>query len=214
MRNIETGRMRTVGEVLGIAPPKPLPRTIKTGLALTAIRNAINKYDWEDDPHDCDRECRSVYLGSIFSLTPSGKFYMPFACSNVAGCPVCNGSGYAPLTISKRVERRIRNRNSRFRRLAVKRFGMAHEWPEHVIRESDKLNRMMARVNRTCPRCAGMGSAEAHDDEVWREKAEKELDSIGLCLMNGEGDSCDLFAVEWRDKEETDAEESAGMEAT
>lgn len=205
----------TVGEVLGIVQ-KPSPRTIKTGLTLTAIRNEINKYDWEDDPNEPDRECRSVYLGTVFSLMPSGKYYQPFACSNVTLCPVCNGSGHGVQAISKRVARRILSRNRRFRRLAVKRFGAAPDWPAHALRESDKLNRMMAKVKPTCPRCEGLGSAEARDDEVWREKAEIELESIGLCLQNGEGNPCDLFAMEYRDKEldETDAEEAAGMEAT
>lgn len=36
-----------------------------------------------------------VYLGTVFALTPSGKYYMPFACSNVASCPECGGDGHA-----------------------------------------------------------------------------------------------------------------------
>lgn len=36
---------------------------------------------------------RSVYLGSVMSLTPSGKFYMPWATGNLEACPRCGGSG-------------------------------------------------------------------------------------------------------------------------
>jgi hypothetical protein len=36
---------------------------------------------------------QTIYLGSILDLTPSGKFYTPFAHSNVDGCPRCNGNG-------------------------------------------------------------------------------------------------------------------------
>jgi hypothetical protein len=36
---------------------------------------------------------QSVFLGTVFALMPSGKFYLPFACSNVAPCPRCKGTG-------------------------------------------------------------------------------------------------------------------------
>lgn len=36
-----------------------------------------------------------AYLGTVFALTPSGKYYMPFACSNVVSCPECGGDGHA-----------------------------------------------------------------------------------------------------------------------
>ena len=35
----------------------------------------------------------SLFVGTVFSLTPSGKYYMPFACSNVELCPRCKGTG-------------------------------------------------------------------------------------------------------------------------
>jgi hypothetical protein len=34
-----------------------------------------------------------VFVGTVFSLTPSGKYYLPFACSNVDLCPRCKGKG-------------------------------------------------------------------------------------------------------------------------
>ena len=43
---------------------------------------------------DFDDPYMTTYLGSCLSLAPSGKYYMPFACSNVAGdCPFCRGRG-------------------------------------------------------------------------------------------------------------------------
>ena len=30
------------------------------------------------------------YVGSVFSIYPSGKYYLPFACSNVDECSYCN----------------------------------------------------------------------------------------------------------------------------
>ena len=35
----------------------------------------------------------SLFVGTVFSLTPSGKYYLPFACSNVELCPRCKGTG-------------------------------------------------------------------------------------------------------------------------
>jgi len=34
-----------------------------------------------------------AYVGSVFSLLPSGKFYTPWANSNVEPCPRCGGDG-------------------------------------------------------------------------------------------------------------------------
>lgn len=41
--------------------------------------NAIGE-PFEDD---CGNKVKAIFLGSVFSLTPSGKYYTPFACSNV-----------------------------------------------------------------------------------------------------------------------------------
>ena len=35
----------------------------------------------------------SDFLGTVFSIMPSGKYYMPWACSNVNPCPRCKGEG-------------------------------------------------------------------------------------------------------------------------
>ena len=41
-----------------------------------ALRNPHYDPDVEDD-------ICSIFLGTVFALTPSGKYYMPWACSNV-----------------------------------------------------------------------------------------------------------------------------------
>ena len=44
--------------------------------------------------HDMEgNKVQSVFLGTVLDLMPSGKFYLPFACSNVAPCPRCKGTG-------------------------------------------------------------------------------------------------------------------------
>jgi len=32
---------------------------------------------------ECGNKVKGIYLGSVFSLTPSGKYYTPWACGNV-----------------------------------------------------------------------------------------------------------------------------------
>jgi len=50
--------------------------------------------DWERPWHgDAWRRQRSYYLGSILTLSPSGKVYTPWACSNLTPCPRCRGRG-------------------------------------------------------------------------------------------------------------------------
>ena len=45
-------------------------------LKAEALRNPHYDPDVEDD-------ICSIFLGTVFALTPSGKYYMPWACSNV-----------------------------------------------------------------------------------------------------------------------------------
>lgn len=52
-----------------------------------------NGYDNLFIPWDSDSICYSIYIGSVFSIMPSGKFYMPWACSNVNLCSRCKGKG-------------------------------------------------------------------------------------------------------------------------
>jgi hypothetical protein len=35
---------------------------------------------------------RTVYLGTVFGIMPSGKYYEPYANSNVDACPRCKGT--------------------------------------------------------------------------------------------------------------------------
>lgn len=58
-------------------------RTVKmeTGLSNEGIRKALDQEEWIQVERD--REERTIYIGTVFNLTPSGKYYMPWACSNV-----------------------------------------------------------------------------------------------------------------------------------
>jgi hypothetical protein len=79
----------------------------------------FQSWDWEGYRHDCVQSATSkvfdysieeltqsddlvddsgniigrAFIGTVFTLTPSGKYYMPWACSNLEVCGNCNGQG-------------------------------------------------------------------------------------------------------------------------
>jgi len=66
--------------------------SIATGIIWSAVKEDMKN---EDVYYDAENESfyKSVFLGSTLSLCPSGKYYMPFACSNLTPCPDCTGTG-------------------------------------------------------------------------------------------------------------------------
>ena len=58
------------------------------------IESAMQKIDSEESYRDIDgNTLKSVFIGTCFNIMPSGKYYMPFACSNVEKCSNCGGKG-------------------------------------------------------------------------------------------------------------------------
>ena len=56
----------------------------------TEIGDICVSVDWQNE----SIMIASLFLGTVFSLTPSGKFYTPWANGNVEDCPRCHGSGH------------------------------------------------------------------------------------------------------------------------
>jgi hypothetical protein len=168
-------------------------------------KRAIRGWDWarlgakalaaaDDDPSGEGY----VFLGTVFGIMPSGKYYMPWACGNVAGCRQCGGTGD------------VKNGKAdpgawaRLKLLAYeKRMGVMDEygpysdgeWPAETrdwLRSAEDLIRSLAPT-LTCSWCAGLGSHEAAQDEDFREALEEVADHHGLWLTSGEGDPCDLL---------------------
>lgn len=177
---------------------------IESGFYLEKIREALDRGDWEDDYDNPGAQVRRLFLGTVFSLTPSGKYYLPFACSNVTPCPDCRGEGGRPAHRKRRIVKKWAARNAR-RGRRIDRLRAQGAPETTVVRYYRRLHHMQTTI--TCEACAGCGSREAHLDELWREAAERDLESIGAYLENGEGDPCDLFAAEYREAPGTDADE-------
>ena len=162
---------------------------LNIGAILKAMEDADIVEDFDGNPK------KSLYLGTVFSLTPSGKYYMPWACSNLDPCHVCGGKGEIdnPYHLPKLYARA----NDLVQDIIEKwlHVGIYREWPKEIRDKVDWLRDVCDRTKSdlTCPRCDGLGCAEARDDEVWMESLEEDLSDYGMYLESGEGDPCDLF---------------------
>lgn len=92
--------------------------------------NMIANGEAGDDERDEDgNPVARIWLGTFFGVTPSGKMYAPWACSNVAGCNGCNGTGEQKIqSPRKRLARR--RASARFESLTRKRRRRAASLPE------------------------------------------------------------------------------------
>lgn len=145
-----------------------------------------------------------VLLGSL--INPSGKYYVPFAASNVAGdCPVCEGRChvYNPAA-DKAVRNRARDIDYLLTPRLSKRYGFYADWPtvwqKAICGVRDRQESAASRL--TCPMCAGLGSESACDDAEWRTAFDKILLPLKLYLENGEDDSTLYFVCRYTEKPE------------
>jgi len=179
-----------------------MSRHVEVYIDIDGVRKDLETEDWVTDHEYGDgREVRRCYLGSWLALSPSGKIYAPFACSNVDECPVCHGSGDARNPRKARLRKKYRNKAAKLRGWLLRYHGsfMGGTWPEHLRRRLKRWDEL-GRETLTCPRCEGLGSAEAHDDEIFNEGLELYLENEPDLYI--EQDSGDIFVVQYREKEE------------
>lgn len=168
---------------------------VETGINWQAVRSELDREAWEVDRDNDDIETRTIYLGSVLSLYPSGKYYMPFACSNLDACDTCSGTGKAPHRHKRRSVKKWKNAYDRNSAKWQRTHGDG-------LRPCDNaylhycLRHMYAD---DCAACGGVGSREAYLDELYREKLESEADAHGLCITGSEGDGLDVLIAEYRD---------------
>ena len=167
---------------------------------------------------------RRIFLGTVFGLCPSGKYYMPWAYSNVDPCPKCEGSGV--LNDSPWLWPTCESCEGRGWRYIVTLARLRGESLDVTLAflqengwttfydgvESTEVDKFICRfcdglgkVQPQCSICQGLGSEEAYLDQLWWERAEELFDSHEFTVESGEGDPCDIFAAQY--KEEDDADE-------
>ena len=149
----------------------------------------------------------AAFLGTVFNLTPSGKYYQPFACSNVEPCETCAGSGIidnpdANEELCTLFERKARMLSG----YLLDDYGAwgSGLWPKDKENELAEYRGYMVRYSPTltCPECEGLGSAEAYQDQLWQEALDESADSHDMWAESGEGDPCDIFLARWVSREE------------
>lgn len=165
------------------------------GISEDKLVSTIKAKGCESENDDGDQKIHSLFIGSVFSVMPSGKFYTCFANSNVSGdCPHCHGKRvqYArPRDLAK--WRGIQLSDAR---KVLRAGGYGTPTGLAVGRRINARRRANDdRLDRatTCHTCGGSGSLSAHLDECFRERLEYLLDKHGAWLEGGEGDPCDLF---------------------
>ncbi|MDD4429685.1 MAG: hypothetical protein PHG64_15030, partial [Paludibacter sp.] len=161
------------------------------------IESAMKKIDSEESYKDMDgNTLKSVFIGTCFNIMPSGKYYMPFACSNVEKCSKCDGKG------------KITNPNAD---MALYEENLKKEqfWIEYLRNNSvtyyqlsetnkktlDSIRECLKYYDETveCPVCHGVGSEEVYLDQVMQEALEDYANKYGAFVHSGEGDPCDMF---------------------
>jgi len=173
----------------------------------------ISSWDWSNIQTDCEenvaedddgQQIGQCFLGTCFHLAPSGKYYMPWVCSNVDACPRCKGKGTLPnpRKATKRFDRLSRKIN-RIVKQMLNQYGCYPEWPKNTEALIQKLRAKAERFKPEleCPLCHGAGSHEAYLDQEWFEALEACLDEHGMFFQTGEGDPCDYFAAMVMEKE-------------
>ncbi len=178
------------------------------------IRDNLASLESEDPQEDMEGDLvKSVFLGTVFHIMPSGKYYMPFACSNVDPCPQCKGAGTVPnprKTRKKAASRAFRCSQNLLKEI-MRRYGpfCAGEWPRGAQKRLEHYRAVQGKNDPTigCPTCNGVGSREAYEDQCFSEAMEAEASEHGCFVQSGEGDPCDLFLCKVVEPEPDDEEE-------
>lgn len=179
-------------------------------------RAAIESWDWEgivsdalsnpSESEEGEGSTGTAFLGITFALTPSGKYYLPFACSNLDTCETCGGHGkdYSQA-------RACHICNGLGTRIARPEWNLAHFGVS--AGESFQCNVCHGSGDEwdDCADCGGLGSSEAYQDEIWQAVLDETAQAHGGFIESSEGDACDIMfsiAIE-SDESELESEESA-----
>jgi hypothetical protein len=154
-------------------------------------QDGLTRYDAEND-----QIVRETYFGNVLSIYPSGKYYTPFARSNVEPCPKCHGEGTiknigydaatyeATAALEQKYLRDMRRRGKHYKIM-----------PKQWQREIDQIRQVirLTEPHIECPCCYGMGSREAYEDQVFDTHFTECLAERNIYVAGSEGDGCDMI---------------------
>jgi hypothetical protein len=170
------------------------------------IDNAMKCIENEEPYKDLDGDIlKSVFIGTCFNIMPSGKYYMPFACSNVEKCSNCGGKGEIvnPNADMALYEENLKKEHE----IIVYLVDNIQSYWDLSLEMKETLDSIRVCLKRyadtvECPVCHGLGSEEAYKDQVMQEALEYYADKYGAFMHSGEGDPCDIFVSIVVDEEE------------
>lgn len=179
-------------------------------LARELIRDAIKSPYWESCQDNEGNPVESLYLGSVLNLYPSGKYYMPWATSNVTPCESCQGTGKSKKYHSCQYCKGIGTRS--IRDIAIIRFGENFTLDQYVhldknLHKDDQLTWVddshfqchgcqgLGKSQGDCKYCNGIGSREVYEDQCFSEELESAASKNHCYLESGEGDALDLYLM-------------------
>ena len=167
----------------------------RSEIDINEIDEELKKAEIYEDENG--NKVQTIYLGSILNLTPSGKVYTPFACSNLERCERCNGTGQIKNKNAKRkkYERETRKQTELLHNMRNMGYNYPIEWKEKTQRKLHKIYENVCKWTEyvTCPECDGIGSLEARIDQDWWEALEAKLETINAWSHGSEGDGCDVM---------------------
>lgn len=160
---------------------------VQTGINWEEVKASLLMEDWEA----CDSDIipnlhRQVFLGTVFALMPSGKYYTPWANSNVQVCFNCANAGglpcdeLVPCVMPEPL-----------------RLGQAY----YDTIEGFVLDKAGSFQEATCYKDYPQAEyhCEACADALYAEALEAEAEAQGLWITSGEGDPCDIMIGQSKD---------------
>lgn len=154
-------------------------------------KEGITRYDETND-----QIVREVYFGNVLDIYPSGKYYLPFACSNVVPCPKCHGEGTIPNPRYDEMTYEALSHLERNRLRRMTRGGKHYNiMPKQWQREMDLIRQVIRMVEPKieCPCCYGVGSREAYEDQVFTRYFEEYLAERDIYITASDGNGCDMI---------------------
>lgn len=165
-----------------------------------AIKRTAEENAEPDNKGDEGGRIGRDFLGTVFSLFPSGKYYQPWAAGNVDSCGRCGGPGTVRNDAADPAQgQMLYGIRATLTRFLLDFHGARCEgrWPTYLSSAVSAIDaaREAVRDSLPCPHCEGEGSREVLEDSIFQEELESVADAHGMSIESGEGDPCDIFAI-------------------
>jgi len=191
-----------------------------------AIKERLSAEELQNDDQNDDHYLKSLYLGSIVDIAPSGQCRAPW--SGATRCPLCGGHGnFINVVHDAQYLDRARQERAAITAKYSDQNVSYHDWSLVDKARCQQLDLQVvgASETRTCLFCRGDGSRIRIEDADFMEYLESKAGEFGAFITGSDGDGCDVLIQMCVPKEEkpdeddetgepeADAEEEGATEA-